>query len=251
MNVAKHVRIASGVGYRMAVAGSGEGPSSRDMSSLVVRSSLIFGSFYGRLTMRYSNLSFGEAVNRTCEFIVRSAVIGAGATVVMDLWAAVLRRFGVRSLNFAFLGRWLGHLPRGRWFHQSIAKTAPIRRELLIGWCAHSSIGITFAAVLLAVSGVQWGRSPTLLPALVIGIVTVVVPLLVLQPALGARHRIVQHASAILQQLQEFGHAHSLRRRALPRGAGDGVPHSIEHLNMTTIRVWRGASGNRGGETPV
>ena len=45
INVAKHVRVASGVGYRLAVAGSGEGPSSRDMSSLVVRSSLIFGSF--------------------------------------------------------------------------------------------------------------------------------------------------------------------------------------------------------------
>jgi hypothetical protein len=45
INVAKHVRIASGVGYRVAVAGSGEGPSSRDLSSLVVRSSLIFGSF--------------------------------------------------------------------------------------------------------------------------------------------------------------------------------------------------------------
>ncbi len=45
LNVAKHVRFASGVGYRFAVAGSGEGPSSRDMSSLVVRTSLIFGSF--------------------------------------------------------------------------------------------------------------------------------------------------------------------------------------------------------------
>jgi hypothetical protein len=45
INLAKHVRLASGVGYRFAVAGSGEGPSSRDMSSLVVRSSLIFGSF--------------------------------------------------------------------------------------------------------------------------------------------------------------------------------------------------------------
>jgi hypothetical protein len=45
INVAKHVRFASGVGYRFAVAGSGEGPSSRDMSSLVVRTSLIFGSF--------------------------------------------------------------------------------------------------------------------------------------------------------------------------------------------------------------
>ena len=45
INVAKHVRVASGVGYRFAVAGSGEGPSSRDMSSLLVTSSLIFGSF--------------------------------------------------------------------------------------------------------------------------------------------------------------------------------------------------------------
>ncbi|HEY0868982.1 MAG TPA: hypothetical protein VGD55_01170 [Acidothermaceae bacterium] len=45
LNVAKHVRFASGVGYRFAAAGSGEGPSSHDMSSLVVRTSLIFGSF--------------------------------------------------------------------------------------------------------------------------------------------------------------------------------------------------------------
>jgi hypothetical protein len=45
INLASHVRLASGIGYRVAVAGGGEGPSSRDLSSLVVRSSLIFGSF--------------------------------------------------------------------------------------------------------------------------------------------------------------------------------------------------------------
>lgn len=125
-------------------------------------------------------------MNKTVEFVVRSILIGAGATVVMDVWAAILRRFGVPSLNFAFLGRWIGHLPRGRWFHESIAKTAPIRGELLIGWCAHYSIGITFAVLLLAAFGLQWGRSPTLPPALLIGIVTVVSPLFILQPALGA-----------------------------------------------------------------
>jgi hypothetical protein len=104
----------------------------------------------------------------------------------MDAWAAVLRRFGVPSLNFAFLGRWIGHLWRGRWRHESIAKTDPVQGELLIGWCAHYSIGIAFATLLLAAFGLQWGRSPTLLPALLIGIVTVVAPLFVLQPALGA-----------------------------------------------------------------
>lgn len=125
-------------------------------------------------------------MNKTFEFVVRSIVIGAGATLTMDLWGALLRRFGVPSLNFAFLGRWIGHLPRGRWVHESIAKAAPIPGELLIGWGAHYSIGITFGALLLAVFGLQWGRSPTLLPALLIGIVTVVAPLFVLQPALGA-----------------------------------------------------------------
>ena len=45
INLTKHMRLATGVGYRFAVAGSGDGPSSREMSSLVVRSSLIFGSF--------------------------------------------------------------------------------------------------------------------------------------------------------------------------------------------------------------
>jgi hypothetical protein len=45
LNVAKHVRLAAGVGYRLAVAGDGTGPSTERMSSLVARTSLIFGSF--------------------------------------------------------------------------------------------------------------------------------------------------------------------------------------------------------------
>lgn len=125
-------------------------------------------------------------MNERWEFVVRTAVIGVGATVVMDLWALLLKQLGVPSLNFALLGRWLGHLPEGQWVHESIAKAAPVRGELLLGWAAHYSIGVTFAALLLFVFGLQWARSPSLLPALAIGLVTVVAPLFVLQPALGA-----------------------------------------------------------------
>ncbi len=120
------------------------------------------------------------------EFALRTVLIGVGATVVMDLWALLLRRLGIPSLNFAFLGRWIGHLPRGHWMHESIARATPVRGELLIGWCAHYSIGVTFAALLLSTFGLAWARSPSLLPALFIGTVTVLVPWLVLQPALGA-----------------------------------------------------------------
>jgi hypothetical protein len=125
-------------------------------------------------------------MSHTSEFVLRVFFIGVGATVVMDLWALLLRQFGIPSLNFAFLGRWIGHLHEGQWTHQSIAKAAPIRGELGIGWFAHYSIGVTFAALLLAVYGLEWARKPTLLPALIIGIATVVSPLFILQPALGA-----------------------------------------------------------------
>jgi hypothetical protein len=105
-------------------------------------------------------------MSRALEFATRIFLIGVLATMVMDVWALVLRRFGVRSLNFAFLGRWLGHLPRGEWMHESIAKATPVRGELLLGWCAHYSIGITFAALLLSTFGLSWARAPSLLPGL-------------------------------------------------------------------------------------
>jgi hypothetical protein len=45
VNVARHMRIATGVGYRFAVAAKGDGPSSGDLSGIVARTSLVFGSF--------------------------------------------------------------------------------------------------------------------------------------------------------------------------------------------------------------
>lgn len=125
-------------------------------------------------------------MNTALEFVLRTVLIGAGATIVMDLWALALRQLGIPSLNFAYLGRWLGHLPRGRWMHASIAKAAPIEHELALGWGAHYSIGITFAGLLVATFGLSWARSPSIFPALVIGLVTAVAPLFILQPAMGA-----------------------------------------------------------------
>ena len=60
-------------------------------------------------------------MSEAVEFTLRAVLIGAGATMVMDLWGVLLRQCGVPTLNLAFLGRWIGHLPRGHWMHQSIA----------------------------------------------------------------------------------------------------------------------------------
>jgi hypothetical protein len=121
------------------------------------------------------------------ELAVWSCLVGGGATLLMDAWLLLLRRgFGIRTLDYAMLGRWLGHIPRGTWAHASIAKTAPVPGERALGWSFHYAIGVTFAALLRSVKGIEWAHSPSLLPALFFGIVTVAAPLFVLQPALGA-----------------------------------------------------------------
>jgi hypothetical protein len=125
-------------------------------------------------------------MSATPEFVLRSLTIGAGATVVIDLWALLLKQFGISSLSFALLGRWLGHLFAGHWKHESIAKAAPIAGELWLGWLAHYSIGVSFAALLLGMNGPEWAHNPTLLPALIPGVLTVAAPLFVLQPGMGA-----------------------------------------------------------------
>ena len=115
-----------------------------------------------------------------------AVLLGIGATAVMDVWLLLLKRLGVPTLNFAFIGRWVGHLLRGQVAHAAIAKAAPVRGELALGWLTHYAVGVAFAGVLLALQGAAWVRSPTLLPALAVGMGTVAAPLLVMQPAMGS-----------------------------------------------------------------
>lgn len=120
------------------------------------------------------------------EFTSRAVAIGVGATAIIDVYATVLRWCGVPSLSMALLGRWVAHGLRGHWRHVSIATADPVRAEQWIGWAAHYAIGITFAALLLVWVGPEWARTPTLAPALAIGVGTVVAPWFLLQPAMGA-----------------------------------------------------------------
>lgn len=112
--------------------------------------------------------------------------IGIGATIIMDIWLLFLKRMGVQTLNFAFIGRWVGHLFRGRFAHASIGKAQPIPGELILGWLTHYAIGVVFAGLLVCVNGLSWMNTPSLLPAVLIGMSTVVAPLFVMQPAMGS-----------------------------------------------------------------
>ena len=120
------------------------------------------------------------------ELVFEAMIIGAGATVVMDIWALLLKRFfNIPSLNYAMVGRWIGHFPQGTFMHENIVRAQPVHGEKLIGWGAHYGIGIVFAGVLLLLWGLEWAQQPTLFPALLIGIVTVVAPFVLMQPSFG------------------------------------------------------------------
>jgi hypothetical protein len=120
-------------------------------------------------------------------FIAQSVAIGAGATLLMDLWLAALRRAGSAGMDFALLGRWTGHLLRhGRVMHKAIRHAAPLRGEMGLGWLLHYAVGIAFAALLLAYLGRAWLQNPTPGPALIWGLLTTAAPLFLLQPAMGA-----------------------------------------------------------------
>ncbi|MBV6305332.1 DUF2938 domain-containing protein [Candidimonas humi] len=122
----------------------------------------------------------------TMDEMARAVLIGIGATLVMDLWTVLLKALSAPTLNYALVGRWAGHLLRGQLAHASIGKAAPVRGELPLGWAIHYGVGIAFAALLVLVCGTGWVRDPTWEAALVLGMATVVFPLFVMQPAMGA-----------------------------------------------------------------
>jgi hypothetical protein len=124
-------------------------------------------------------------MDQATEFITRSLFIGVGATIILDLWSLTLRLFGVGMTNWGLVGRWIGHMPRGRFLHDNLKDAQPIAGEHAIGWIAHYAIGVVYAAALLAITSLEWARAPTFLPALIFGWITIVAPFFIMQPGMG------------------------------------------------------------------
>ncbi len=142
------------------------------------------------------------------EFVWRAIVIGAAATALLDLWALFLQRaFGIAPPNWAMVGRWVGHLPRGRFVHDDIGQAEPVANELAIGWIFHYAVGISFAMALLAIWGTGWAKAPTLIPALIVGYVTIGCGWFILQPGMGAGIAAMKRPNAMqIRMLNILGH---------------------------------------------
>lgn len=117
---------------------------------------------------------------------ISAIIMGLGATLTFDLWALFLKHvFRITPSNICLVGRWLRYMPEGIFKHANIVAAPQKSAECMVGWIAHYMIGITFASAFVALVGNNWLQRPTLIPAIVFGVVTVLAPFFIMQPLLG------------------------------------------------------------------
>ena len=109
--------------------------------------------------------------------------IGIFATISIDVWALILNKvFKLPITNWGMVGRWVGHIPQGKFTNSSIKDVVEIKNEHAIGWLLHYVIGFIFAYFYIFIAA---EHKPSLTSAVVFGWLTVVFPWFVLQPGLG------------------------------------------------------------------
>ena len=93
--------------------------------------------------------------------------------------------FNVALPNYCLIGRWFCHMPNATFMHADIGGASPKPLECIVGWVSHYAVGAMYALVFVVLVSASWLAQPTLWPALLFGLVTVLVPFLVMQPAFG------------------------------------------------------------------
>lgn len=129
------------------------------------------------------------------------------------------RVFGIASLDYRLVGRWIDYFQKGKFAHDAISKAAPLPGEVLPGWAAHYAISVPFAVILVVVWRLEWLHRPTLAPALTVGVGSIVAPFFLMQRALGIG---VAASRTLGCPLSQPDRPHLLWNRALRIGALEG-----------------------------
>ena len=120
------------------------------------------------------------------EVIVRAVLVGIGGTIVLDLYALLVHRFfGVPAPNWAMVGRWVGHMPKGRFVQPNLGRAEPVPGEHALGWIVHYVIGSVYGLLLVAIWGARWLREPGIGAPLILALALLVLPYFVMMPGMG------------------------------------------------------------------
>ena len=50
--------------------------------------------------------------------ILKTLAVGIGATLAIDIWVSILKLVNIKSLDYRYVGRWIGNFPKGKIFPQ-------------------------------------------------------------------------------------------------------------------------------------
>ncbi len=118
--------------------------------------------------------------------LISTVLIGLGATLTFDLWAIFVKHaFKITPSNICLVGRWLRYMPEGTFKHSNIVSAPQKSAECMVGSIAHYIIGVMFAIPFVALVGNSWLQHPTLIPAIIFGVVTVLALFFIMQPSFG------------------------------------------------------------------
>ncbi|QIO04466.1 DUF2938 family protein [Acinetobacter shaoyimingii] len=117
--------------------------------------------------------------------MIQIIFIGIFATLFMDVIAYIREKlFQIRSLNYAFLGRWILLWKDGTLTHENITLVPVVKFERVIGWFIHYLIGIFWVYVYLVLDHLLNFNS-LFLSSISFSLLTTLISFLILQPALG------------------------------------------------------------------
>lgn len=119
------------------------------------------------------------------EMLVRGAAAGLGATLLTDLVGILRHGWSATNGFYSLVGRWIGSAPRTGILHEDIRTSPPAPAEALLGWSAHTILGLLFGIGFVLLAGPTALSTPRVWQGLGFGLATVLVPWLIFQPLFG------------------------------------------------------------------
>lgn len=125
-------------------------------------------------------------VTEVMEIVIAAVLVGIGGTVILDLFSFLMERFfGVPATNWRMVGRWVGHMPRGRFVQPDLKQADPVPGEHALGWVFHYVIGAAYGLLLVAIWGAGWLQAASFAPPMILVLALLVLPFFVMMPGMG------------------------------------------------------------------
>jgi hypothetical protein len=96
-----------------------------------------------------------------------------------------MKIIGFKANGLVYVGRWIVYACNGQFLHNNIIQSSPVCFEVLIVWSVHYFVGISFAFLLIKLFGQKWLNTPSLLQALSVALLSMLIPVFLLQHAFG------------------------------------------------------------------